>query len=153
MRLMILLLCGMLGGRALSLDNVSHEEVCALVDIALDDLESSKTLCRHGNYRNSISLAYYSMFSMARALLLIKGHTPKTHRGLINLLGQEYVLGMGFDADLASDFSATHATREKASYAFVDEFTKDEAVDKISLAISFIEECKRFLDEYLEESE
>lgn len=98
-----------------------------------------------GNYRNSIALAYYSMFSMARALLLIKGYTPKKHEGLIRLFGKEYVLGEGFDSDLASKFSQAHAIREKASYAFVDDFTIDDALEGIELAEKFIEEAKRFL--------
>lgn len=135
----------MFGRKVLSLDKVSREEIDSLVEIALDDLDSSRILCQNGNYRNSVSLAYYSMFSMARALLLIKGHTPKTHNGLISVFGQEYVLKEGFDAGLASEFSATQVIRENASYAFVDNFTKDQAIEKISLAESFIEECKQFL--------
>ena len=112
----------MLGGKELSLDEVSQKEIDSLVSIALDDLDSSKNLYSCGNYRNSVALAYYSMFSMARALLLIKGYTPKKHEGLIRLFGKEYVLGEGFDSDLASKFSQSHATREKASYAFIDDF-------------------------------
>ena len=140
----------MFGGKELKSDEISKEEIQSLVDIALGDLDSSKTLCKSGNYRNSVSLAYYSMFSMARALLLIKGFTPKTHKGLISLFGQEYVKSEGFDAVLASEFSATQTIRENASYAFVDDFTKEQAVDKINLAERFIEECRKFLKDYLE---
>lgn len=140
----------MFGGKELKSDEISKEEIQSLVDIALDDLDSSKTLCKSGNYRNSVSLAYYSMFSMARALLLIKGFTPKTHKGLISLFGQEYVKSEGFDAVLALEFSATQTIRENASYAFVDDFTKEQAVDKINLAERFIEECRKFLKDYLE---
>ena len=69
----------------------------------MDDLESSRLLLEAGKYRNSVTLSYYAMFSIARALLLKKGLTPKTHDGVITLIGEKYVLDEGFDRELASD--------------------------------------------------
>lgn len=53
-------------------------------------LTSSKTLYEIGNYSDSASLAYYSMFLMAKALLK-KKVDAKTHQGLLNLFSLKYV--------------------------------------------------------------
>ena len=68
------------------------DEIESCIEIAIDDLESSKLLLEAGKYRNSVTLSYYAMFSIARALLLKKGLTPKTHDGVITLIGEKYVL-------------------------------------------------------------
>lgn len=60
------------------------DEIESCIEIAMDDLESSRLLLEAGKYRNSITLSYYAMFSIARALLLKKGVIPKTHDGVIN---------------------------------------------------------------------
>lgn len=54
------------------------DEIESCIEIAIDDLESSKLLLEAGKYRNSVTLSYYAMFSIARALLLKKGLTPNT---------------------------------------------------------------------------
>ena len=102
------------------------DEIESCIEIARDDLESSKLLFDGEKYRNSITLAYYAMFSLARALLLKKGYEPKT-RGVIRLLGEKYVLEEGFNAELASKFSRTRTIREDASYANYDDFDKNTA--------------------------
>ena len=121
------------------------DEIESCIEIARDDLESSKLLFDGEKYRNSITLAYYAMFSLARALLLKKGYEPKTHSGVIRLLGEKYVLEEGFNAELASKFSRTRTIREDASYANYDDFDKNTAKNIIWLAEEFIEESKKFL--------
>ena len=126
--------------RGLSLDEI---ESC--IEIAIDDLESSKLLLEAGKYRNSVTLSYYAMFSISRALLLKKGLTPKTHDGVITLIGEKYVLDEGFDRELASRFSRARTIREDASYANYDDFDLDTAKENIWLAEEFINEAKKFL--------
>lgn len=121
------------------------DEIESCIEIAIDDLESSKLLLEAGKYRNSVTLSYYAMFSIARALLLKKGLTPKTHDGVITLIGEKYVLDEGFDRELASRFSRARTIREDASYANYDDFDLDTAKENIWLAEEFINESKKFL--------
>ena len=121
------------------------DEIESCIEIAIDDLESSKLLLEAGKYRNSITLSYYAMFSISRALLLKKGLTPKTHDGVITLIGEKYVLDEGFDRELASRFSRARTIREDASYANYDDFDLDTAKENIWLAEEFINEAKKFL--------
>ena len=121
------------------------DEIESCIEIAIDDLESSKLLLEAGKYRNSVTLSYYAMFSISRALLLKKGLTPKTHDGVITLIGEKYVLEEGFDRELASRFSRARTIREDASYANYDDFDLDTAKENIWLAEEFINEAKKFL--------
>lgn len=121
------------------------DEIESCIEIAIDDLESSKLLLEAGKYRNSITLSYYAMFSISRALLLKKGLTPKTHDGVITLIGEKYVLEEGFDRELASRFSRARTIREDASYANYDDFDLDTAKENVWLAEEFINEAKKFL--------
>lgn len=121
------------------------DEIESCIEIAIDDLESSKLLLEADKYRNSVTLSYYAMFSIARALLLKKGLTPKTHDGVITLIGEKYVLDEGFDRELASRFSRARTIREDASYANYDDFDLDTAKENIWLAEEFINEAKKFL--------
>ena len=121
------------------------DEIESCIEIAIDDLESSKLLLEAGKYRNSVPLSYYAMFSIARALLLKKSLTPKTHDGVITLIGEKYVLDEGFDRELASRFSRARTIREDASYANYDDFDLDTAKENIWLAEEFINEAKKFL--------
>ncbi|MBR1610239.1 MAG: HEPN domain-containing protein, partial [Methanobrevibacter sp.] len=44
------------------------------------------------DYSSAVSLSYYSMFLVAKALILKKGvKAPKTHTGLINLFKVHYI--------------------------------------------------------------
>ena len=121
------------------------DEIESCIEIAIDDLESSKLLLEAGKYRNSVTLSYYAMFSISRALLLKKGLTPKTHDGVITLIGEKYVLEEGFDRELASRFSRARTIREDASYANYDDFDLDTAKENVWLAEEFINEAKKFL--------
>ena len=57
-----------------SSDNENYDvtEVDFLIDLAIDDFKSSKTLIKDKRYRNADSLSYFSMYSMTQALLLKK---------------------------------------------------------------------------------
>ena len=60
-------------------------EIEKLCEKSYGKLESSKVLYKNEKYSDSSSLAYYSMFLMAKALLMKKGFDAKTHDGILHL--------------------------------------------------------------------
>jgi len=54
-------------------------------------LVAARYLLEEGFYEDSASRAYYSMFFAATALLLTRGITVRTHRGLIATFGSEFI--------------------------------------------------------------
>jgi len=54
-------------------------------------LSSAQILIENEKFNSSISEAYYSMYYSARALLSFKDFHPKKHKGMLALLGLEFV--------------------------------------------------------------
>ena len=108
-------------------------------------LNSSKKLFEVGNYADSVSLSYYVMFLTAKALLIKKGISPKTHAGLISTFGKEYVREGDFSLSIYRYLARAQTLRETADYEAVDNITMDIAEEKINQAEEFIEEAKKFL--------
>lgn len=56
------------------------DEIESLVKIALDNYETSLMVFESGKYRISIALSYYAMFTVGKALLLLKGVQINKHK-------------------------------------------------------------------------
>lgn len=54
-------------------------------------LTAAIVLFENNLLNDTISEAYYSMFHAAKALLTLKDHHPKTHKGLISEFGLQFV--------------------------------------------------------------
>ena len=96
-------------------------------------------------YPDSINRSYYAVYHAAKALLLKKGITTKTHSGTIHQFGLEYVVNENFDKEIARFFSKLEEDREKADYDYSHVITKSKAKTNLSDAEKFIDECEKFL--------
>ena len=54
-------------------------------------LRAAEHLLEGGFFNDSVSRAYYAAFHWARAVLLTRGLEPRSHRGVIQLLGLHFV--------------------------------------------------------------
>ena len=120
-------------------------EIQKLCEKSYDKLTSSKTLYEIGNYSDSASLAYYSMFLMAKALLQKKGLSAKTHNGLISLFSLKYVFEENFSHKIYAYLAAGQSVREEADYSTSDYINQEIAEDLISQAEEFLGEAEKFL--------
>lgn len=109
------------------------DETKLLIDNAIDNIESSELLYNNKKYRNSITLAYYSMFLIAKALLITKKIYPKTHNGTIHEFTKIFVNEENFNKELAKEFVRTQNIREHASYGEIDDYSKEVAKNKIEM--------------------
>lgn len=58
---------------------------------AEEKLNSARLLLESGYFKDAVSRAYYCMYNAARALLLTKDISPRTHKGLIAKFGEEFI--------------------------------------------------------------
>ena len=86
------------------------------------------------------------MFTVGKALLLLKGIEINKHKGLINKLGSYYVIEEGFNPEIAKKFSRAQTLRENASYAVVDDFDKQTAQEMLDLTEDFFNESKKYIN-------
>lgn len=113
------------------------------IELADNDLNSSKESFLDNNYKWSIIQSYYSMFHTARALLYNKGYREKSHLCLIeairNLYVQEGILNFKFLEALQLGKSL----RENADY--YGDFSKQSADELMNVASEFLNEVKAIL--------
>jgi uncharacterized protein (UPF0332 family) len=63
------------------------KETSALIQKAQRYLKSAELLLRDGDSESSVSRAYYAMFYAAEAVLLTKGLSFLSHKGVISAFG------------------------------------------------------------------
>jgi uncharacterized protein (UPF0332 family) len=106
-------------------------------------LVSARTEFDEKLYEEAVGAAYYAMFHAAKAVLLSKDISPKTHKGVITELGREFI--DSFESGAIASVSWGLERRIKADYDVLFEPDKSEALEAISKAEAFIKEAKRVL--------
>ncbi len=122
------------------------DETQAFFDKSNKKLILAKTAYSMDDYSDAVSLSYYAMFLVAKALILKKGiKAPKTHAGLIHLFNLHYVKEDEFSYEKYKYLASTQAQRENADYDAIDEIDERIARKRIKQAEEFIAEAKKFL--------
>ena len=98
-----------------------------------------------GQYRDSVTMSYYAMYSSALALLLKKSISPKTHEGTLRQLAKEYVkIGLLSKKTYVYLYDARE-TRNDSSSGYSKTFTEEDAEELILQAEKFINEVETLL--------
>ena len=109
-------------------------------------LEAARHLLRGGFYNDAVSRAYYAAYHWARALLFLKGLEPKSHRGVVQLIGLHYAMNGALDPEAGSDLAHLETYRELSDYRSGATFSESQAAQEISRAERFIEACRPLLE-------
>jgi uncharacterized protein (UPF0332 family) len=126
----------------LFLDNIEYH-----IEEATHKLAAARLLFREDFYKDSVSRAYYSMYHAAKALLLTKDISPKTHRGVIQEFGLEFVKKDLIEKYYSKALAKGKDVREIADYDVIVEISKEEAESIIEDAKRFLERIKRAIEE------
>ena len=70
--------------------NPTQKEIKAYLNSARKRIEAAKVLVRKNLHRDSISRSYYAFLDAAKAALLTREKTAKTHAGVLTLFGMEF---------------------------------------------------------------
>ena len=114
---------------------------------AEEALSSAMILYEKEKYNSAVSEAYYSMYYSARALLSLKDFYPKKHKGLLRILGLEFVKKGYLEEAYARAFAKCMQLREKADYDVTYKVSKEEAKTAIEYAEKFLERIKKLIEE------
>lgn len=109
----------------------------SIKDFAVQDFDRSA--------RAAAGRAYYAMYHAAYALVRTKGHAPKTHRGLLGLLGQDFVRAGPLSREDAATFTKAQALREWGDYEIGAAPTDDAAEEAIADAERFVARVRAIL--------
>lgn len=115
---------------------------CARGDEALN---AARALITAGFFADSVTRSYYAAFHYALALLLSHGFEPKTHKGVVSLLGQEFVMAKRLDPQVSRLLSRLQIERHQADYTSSFVVTQAMAAEDLSDAETFIAAVKALL--------
>jgi len=123
------------------------EEIEILIERAKRRFDAAYYLLKEDFYEDAVSRAYYSMYFAARALLLKKNITVKTHKGLLSKFGLEFVDEGVVEKYYGRALRIAEELREEADYSISREISKEEAESIVKDAEKFLERIKRAIKE------
>ena len=126
----------------LLLDNIEYH-----IKEAENKLAAAKSLFENVFYKDSASRSYYSMYHAARALLLTKHISPKTHGGVIAKFGLEFVKNDLIEKYYSKALAKGKDVREIADYDVIAEISEEEAESIVEDAEGFLERIKEAIKE------
>ncbi len=111
-------------------------------------LASAQILLENEKFNSAISEAYYSMYYSARALLSFKDFHPKKHKGVLALLGLEFVNKGYIEEIYGKMFAKDMQMREKADYDVSYRASEEEAESVIDDADGFLKRIKKIIEDF-----
>jgi len=108
-------------------------------------LEVARENLSNGHYSSACNRAYYAIFYAASALLYSKGKSYGKHSAVIAAFRQYFIKTGEFDKKWSDDYEYIMSSRHTGDYELIDRLEKEQAVDVISKAESFVEEVEEWL--------
>ena len=96
-------------------------------------------------FNDAVSRSYYAAYHYARALLLTKELEPKSHRGLIQMVGLHFVKTGLIADDCANHLGHLESFRGLSDYNTNTSFDAEQSASELARANTFIEAVKKLL--------
>jgi len=122
-----------------------NEFIKSRINLAKEKLKAAEKLSEDGFYRDCVSRAYYAMYHLAKAVLVLQNKDPYSHRGVKILLASELVKHGLMDKDIYNLFVLAKEKREDADYRELIKITRKDAVKAIEDAKIFIKNVLKII--------
>ena len=119
------------------------------LDQAEEELSASQLLFEKQFYREAISRAYYSMYHATQSLLFIKKIMPKSHKGVIQKFGEEFVKPGLLEKNMGQMLSQAESMRLKADYDVGITISKGECEEILDNCHIFLSKIKEIIKELI----
>ncbi len=117
-----------------------------LLSLAKEELYAAEILLENTLYRACISRAYYSLYHTVQALLAAKNINARTHRGLIQQFGQQFIKTGELSQKLSRTLSETFDLRQLSDYDETIPITQQQAVKTLENVKLFISDATNWLE-------
>lgn len=121
------------------------KEIEALLQRADKYLKSSTLLLKAEDFESSISRSYYAMYFAAQAMLLKKGLSFSSHKGVISAFGEHFIKTGIFSKDMGKELNRAFTKRQISDYEFTFVLTKEEAEKILENAKFFVKKITVYL--------
>lgn len=112
-----------------------------------DDIRRARSLLVEGAYRQAISRAYYAVFAIASAAILMHGHTRKKHSGIESAFHQFLIKPGLIEPEYGTIYIKASRARQEADYADTTEFTEVRARQVLTDSERFVERIEKYLQD------
>jgi len=128
-------------------DRFDRAEITHNRALAREALEVADELLDSGHPRFAAANAYYAAFYAATAALLNRGHSFKTHSGLVSAFHQHLVRSGDLSADAGSTMSSLLELRFSGQYGAHDHpLTRDEAARAVAAARNLVGQIESLIE-------
>lgn len=121
-------------------------EIPTLLNLAKEELSAAELLLNNTFYRACISRCYYSLYHIVQALLVTKNINARTHRGLIQKFGQQFIKTGELSQKLSRTLSETFDLRQLSDYDETIPITQQQAEKTLENTKTFISEATNWLE-------
>lgn len=117
-----------------------------MLTVAHEFLRESQDNVERHNFRSATTSAYYAVYHATRTALAAKGIATKTHKGLIQQFGKNFIQPQLISAEHGQTLTDLHDDRQSADYlAMTDSFEYEEVRDNVQRAHKFVEEIEKLI--------
>lgn len=110
-------------------------------------LTSAESEIINNDYKCAANRSYYAIFHAMRAVLALENKDYKKHSGVISEFRKNYILTGIFDKELSNIISQLFRVRSSCDYEDFYIISKEEVVEQLNSAKTFV----KLINEYLEE--
>lgn len=121
------------------------KEIEAFIQKAKRFLKSAEILIKEEDYDSSVSRSYYAMFYSVEAVLLTKGVTTSSHKGIISKFGEIFIKSGVFPKEMGRELNRAFEKRQLGDYEHIFMISEEEANDILINGKEFIEKIILYL--------
>ena len=114
------------------------KEASALIERARRYLRSSQLLLEDGGCESSVSRAYYAMFYAVEAVLLTKGLSFSSHKGVISAFGEHFIKSGIFPREMGKELNRAFGKRQIGDYEYTFIISRDDAEQMLHGGVEFV---------------
>ena len=93
-------------------------EIASLISRSRRYLRSADILLADGDGESCVSRVYYAMFYATQAILLTKGLSFSSHKGVLSAFGEHFVKTGTFDREMGSELNRAFQKRQLSDYEY-----------------------------------
>lgn len=122
-------------------------EIASLIERARRYLKSARMLLGEPDYESCVSRVYYAMFYAAQAMLLTKGLSSSSHKGVISAFGEHFVKTGVFEREMGRELNRAFEKRQVSDYEYAFVISRLEAEQSLVYGEQFVSAISRRLIE------